>query len=385
MNIRNLVIVLLSALFLIASCVKDKDTFQVKGKISHSEGKMIYFEELKVASAKMLDSAKIDKNGEFIFTGKTSAPTYYLLKLSDKKFITLLIDSLEQVMVVADAANFEKSYSVEGSSGSLLVKALSDRLLNTRKKLDSIQSLENLYKGNPDYHMMRREWSVAKDSLKKAQTEFSTGFVMDNPFSMASVLALYQKFDDKEYVVKDLHTMRVAASALNSFYPESEHVKALYSNTLQLLEEEKSAKLQQMIREYGESIPEIILPDPSGKEIALSSLSGKVFLLHFWSALDLNSRVFNEALGEAYRKYKSKGFEIYQISVDDSREDWLEAIEKDGLSWINVGDMKGSNHAVRLFNIQSVPFNYLFNKNGDIVARDLKGPALDRAIAKLLN
>ncbi len=385
MNVRNLVTVLAVVLFLITGCGKDKDTFQIKGKISHSEGKMIYFEELKVASAKMLDSAKIDKNGEFRFFGKTSAPTYYLLKLSEKKFITLLIDSLEQVVVEADAANFEKSYNVEGSSGSLLVKTLNDKLLNTRKKLDSIQSLDNLYKGNPDYQLMRREWSAVKDSLKKAQTEFSTAFVMDNPFSMASVLALYQKFDDNEYVVKDLHTMRVAASALNSFYPDSEHVKALYSNTLQLLEEEKSAQLQQMIREYGESIPEIVLPDPSGNEIALSSMDGKVFLLHFWSALDLNSRVFNEALAEAYHKYKRKGFEIYQISVDDSREDWLEAIERDGLTWTNVGDMKGSGHAVRVFNVQSIPFNYLFNKEGDIVARDLKGPALDRAVAKLLN
>jgi peroxiredoxin len=232
---------------------------------------------------------------------------------------------------------------------------------------------------------MRIEWDAAYDSIKQAQTEFSTQFVMNNPFSMASVLALYQKFDDQEYIIKDLHTMRVAASALNTIYPNSGHVKALYQNTVQLLQEEQNAKLRQMIQEQGENSPEIVLPNPEGQEIALSSLRGKVVLLQFWSALDRNSRILNEALVEAYRKYKNKGFEIYQVSVDDNRVEWVDAIDQDRLTWINVGDMEGSNQAVRAYNIQTIPYNYLLNEEGEIIAQNLKGPALDRALAQLLN
>jgi hypothetical protein len=310
MNFSKLLIAGIIACFLATSCSKNEGKFSVSGNITHAEGQTLYLEELQVARTKPVDSVKINKKGEFEFTGETRIPTYYLLKFSDNKFVTLLIDSVEQVMVEADAANFERSYRVEGSMGSLLVKNLNDQLLETRRKLDSIQSLNNLYRGNPDYEQMSVEWDAAYDSIKQAQTEFSTQFVMNNPFSMASVLALYQKFDDQEYIIKDLHTMRVAASALNTIYPNSGHVKALYQNTVQLLQEEQNAKLRQMIQEQGENSPEIVLPNPDGQEIALSSLRGKIVLLQFWSALDRNSRILNEALVEAYRKYKNKGLKF---------------------------------------------------------------------------
>ena len=385
MKISRLIFAGIIATILFAGCSKEEGMFSISGKITHAEGQTIYLEELKVASSRMIDSLKIDKNGEFRFTGKTGIPSYYLLKLSEKKFITLLVDSVEQVVVEADLANFERSYRVEGSPGSVQVKTLNDHLATTRKRLDSIQSLHNLYRGNPDYRQLRQEWDQAFDSIRQAQTDFSTQFVMNNPFSMASVLALYQKFDDQEYIIKDLQTMRVAASALNTIYPGSGHVNALYQNTVELLQEEQSARLRQLIQEQGENSPEIILPDPDGNEIALSSLRGKIVLLQFWSALDRNSRILNEALAEAYRKYKNKGFEIYQVSVDDNRIEWVSAIDEDVLSWINVGDMQGSNLAVRNYNIQTIPYNYLLNEEGEIIAQNLRGPGLDRALSRLLN
>lgn len=232
---------------------------------------------------------------------------------------------------------------------------------------------------------MKANWEAEIDSIKKRQTEFSTQFVMGNAFSMSSVLALYQKFDDNEYVIKELHPMRVAASALHAVYPNSGHVKALYQNTLQMIKEEQSFRMQQFIREQGDNSPDIVLPDVNGKEVALSSLRGKTVLLQFWSAVDRNSRIQNEVLVEAYQKYKSKGFEIYQVSVDENRIEWVDAIDQDGLTWVNVGDMEGSYLALLHYNVQSIPFNYLMNKEGIIIAKDLSGPALDKALAGLLN
>ena len=108
-------------------------------------------------------------------------------------------------------------------------------------------------------------------------------------------------------------------------------------------------------------------------------------MLQFWSAVDRNSRILNEALVEAYQKYKNNGFEIYQVSVDDNRIEWVDAIDKDGLNWINVGDMEGSNKAVNNYNIREVPYNYLLNEEGEIIAKNLKGTALNRALSKLFN
>ncbi len=385
MKIRQLFALGMISVLLLAGCSKKADQFSISGRISHAGGNTIYLEKLLVSVTEPLDSAVLDRDGNFEFQGKTDLPSYYLLKLSDSKFITLLVDSTEQVEVKADVANFEREYQVEGSQGSLLVKELVDRLSETQQKLDSLQSLHNLYKGNPDYSRLKRRWNEAALEIKEEQTAFSTRFVMDHPFSMASVLALYQKFSPQEYVIKELQPMRVAASALNSVYPGSPHVKALYQNTLQLLKDEQNARLQQLIREQGENSPDIVLPTPSGEEVALSSLRGKVVLLQFWSALDRSSRILNEALVEAYRKYKNRGFEIYQVSVDENRIEWVDAIDKDRLSWINVGDMEGSKQAVLKYNVQAVPYNYLLDSEGVVVAKDLKGPELDKALSKVLN
>src|SRR5690606_23722918 len=127
-----------------------------------------------------------------------------------------------------------------------------------------------------------------------------------------------------------------------------------------------------------------VLPNPDGKEVALSSLRGKYVLLHFWSALDRNSRIQNEALVEAYRKYKNRGFEIYQVSIDDNRVEWVDAIDQDKLTWINVGDMEGSNSALLAYNIQTVPNNYLIGPDGEIVAKNLVGQNLDKTLAQVL-
>lgn len=369
----------------IAGCSKNDGRFTVRGKITHAEGQTIYLEELQVATTRPVDSVKIDKDGEFEFTGKTGKPSFYLLKLTQNKFITLLLDSLEQVTVEADAANFARNYKVEGSVGSSQVKVLNDHLHTTRRKLDSLQSLNNMYRGNPDFEKQQETWSMMYDSIRQQQVDFSRQFVMDNPFSLASVMACYQKFNEDEYIINDLHTLRVAASALNTVYPNSGHVKALYQNTLDLMKEEQSARMRQLIQEQGENSPDIVLPNPNGKEVALSSLRGKIVLLQFWSAVDRNSRIQNEALVEAYKKYKNKGFEIYQVSVDDNRVEWVDAIDQDRLSWINVGDMQGSNRATMIYNVKNIPYNYLLNGEGEIIAQNLRGPGLDRALARVLN
>ncbi|MDD4143591.1 MAG: TlpA disulfide reductase family protein [Prolixibacteraceae bacterium] len=384
MDFRRFVVLVSVVGLVFFGCREEVNRFSISGKISHAEGKVVYLEELLVSSSKVIDSTKIGKNGGFEFKGTTNLPTYYLLKLNDNKFITLLVDSLEQVVVEADIANFERDYNIQGSEGSVQVKMLNDHLYDTKHKLDSLKSLMSLYRGNPDFESQRAQWEEESARIQNEQVEFSTRFVMDNPFSMASVLALYQKFDNQNFVLNDIQVMRVAASALNSIYPQSGHVKALYQNTVQLLKEERSAQLQRFIQEQGDNSPDIVLPDENGNEIALSSLRGKIVLLHFWSAVDRNSRIMNQALVEAYRKYSNRGFEIFQVSVDTDRIEWIDAIDHDQLTWINVGDMEGSRHATNSYNIRSVPYNYLLDREGMVVARDLKGQALDNAISNLL-
>lgn len=370
-------------LFILSGCRKNPNIIEISGKITNAEGKMIYLEELLVANLRPVDSAKINKNGEFRLRQKVEMPTFFLLKLSDNNFVTLLLDTAETVNIRADALNFSREYLVEGSPGSELVYELNTHLSKTKHRLDSISTFVAIFSGSDDYGSIQEQSREAAAEIIAGQIEYSTNFVNTHPFSMASVLALYQKFDDENYVIQDLQALKTAASALNSFYPNSDHVKALYNNALQLLQRERDMKLNKLVEEAGVNTPEIILPNPDGQEIALSSLLGKYVLVHFWSAVDQNSRILNSALVEAYDKYKRKGFEIYQVSVDKDREHWVNAIKTDRLTWTNVGDMQGSISAVMHYNIQSVPYNYLLDPEGVIIAQNLAGPMLDKTLSSV--
>ncbi|WP_163709684.1 TlpA disulfide reductase family protein [Mangrovibacterium lignilyticum] len=380
---RKFGVLLLVIATTIVAC-NDSSKYTIKGRISNAEDNYVYLDELKVSSTETIDSVLIDKDGKFSFRGNVSYPTFFLLRLARQNFITLLVDSAEQVEVNGDAANFSRKYSVTGSEGSLFVQQLNQHLSRTKHQMDSIRSLQISFRDEADYATKKEQWEQEYNDVKQKQIEYSQKFVSEHPFNMANVLALYQKFDDDTYVIQDLQSLKLAASALNSFYPQSEHVKALYGNTLKLMQDERAAKMKQMIQEQGVNSPEIVLPNPDGKEIALSSLQGKYVLLHFWSAMDRGSRILNPVLVEVYKKYKSKGFEIYQVSVDENRYEWLDAIDKDKLSWTNVGDMKGSIQAANMYNITTIPYNYLLDKEGKIIAKDLKGPNLDRLLGEIL-
>ncbi|GET30763.1 TlpA disulfide reductase family protein [Prolixibacter sp. SD074] len=370
-------------LFLLYSC-SEKTNFSVSGTIDGAGGKMLYLNELKVSSQIPVDSMKVDNKGQFELKGNAAEPTFYLLKFNDHNFVTLLLDSTEQATVTGSYQNLPTDYSVKGSLGSKLVRELNMHYTNVERQLDSLSDLFNMHKQDANYESEREKWNDEYVALKNKHAEYLRKFVMDHPFSLASVMALYQKWDDGNFIVQDLHTMKVAASALSAMFPNSSQVKALHSNTLQIMRQENSRKMTRLIKDAGQNSPDITLPDTDGKEVSLSSMRGKYVLVQFWAGQDRDSRVMNPVLVANYQKYHPKGFDIYQVSIDTSRTAWTNAIKADHLNWTNVGDMKGSVQAVRNYNIQSIPSNYLLGKDGSILAKNLMGPALNNALEKYL-
>ncbi len=357
----NRILILLAIVLVAASCGK-KNNFTITGKIEGGAGKKVYLNHLLTSSQTPVDSVKLDQDGSFKMKGKVSAPTYYLLKVSDANFVTLLLDSTENVTVTGSYKHLSTDYEVKGSDNSAKVRDLTFRFAAAKARRDALSQLYQKHLNDAAFTTDREKWNTEATRIVSDYTQYINDFVKKNPFSMASVYALYQKWDEINFVANDFQAMKTAASALFAVYPKNEKVKALYNKVLALIKENKSAKLNNLMAQTAVNSPNIKLPDETGIDRDLWSLHGKTVLLHFWSAKDRTCRIQNQVLSELYAKYRHKGFEIYMVSVDDDKTAWLSAIAEDRLTWINVGDMKGSASALISYNIRTIPANYLLDK-----------------------
>ncbi len=135
----------------------------------------------------------------------------------------------------------------------------------------------------------------------------------------------------------------------------------------------------------GYKAPEVALPSTTGDTILLSSLKGKVVLLDFWASWCKPCRASNKGLVKLYPKFKDKGFEILGVSLDEDKGDWKKAIKQDKINWLQVNDPGGwQSPTVMQWRINAIPTSYLINRNGELIAMDLEGKELEKALKEIL-
>jgi peroxiredoxin len=135
----------------------------------------------------------------------------------------------------------------------------------------------------------------------------------------------------------------------------------------------------------GAPAPEFMMNDVNDKPVSLSSLKGQVVLIDFWASWCAPCREENPNVVKAYNAYKDKGFTVLGVSLDKGKEEWVKAIADDKLTWTHVSDLKyWDNAAAKLYKVQSIPANFLLDKEGRIIGRDLRGPALEAKLAEVM-
>lgn len=342
----------------------------VHSKKQLANGK-IYLEYLNPkAGRQKIDSTLLDANNNGVFKGKVldNGGFYYIsfFNVEKPQRVLLILEGGEKVKVEADGER------TEDNGGKYLITAENSFNIPMMNQLVSISESMN---------------ETVKKLNAKFQADQTKGPEIEKEFK-----AIQDKTIAKiRELIPQMGTHLVALYATN-FLDFSENLDLMKQIAANLQKERASHPLVQSFVQsiqamdqvaVGSQAPEISQATPSGEIFTLSSLKGKLVMLDFWASWCGPCRKENPNVVRIYQKFKDKGFEILGISLDEKKEAWLNAIEKDGLIWKHVSDLGFWNNQVAVkYGVKFIPQTFMVDPSGKIIAKDLRGPALEQFLEK---
>jgi peroxiredoxin len=384
---KKLYILLLIAIVAV-SCNQKGSKIVIKGELENAKGLKLFIQELTAKGNAKIDTLDLGKSGKFRFSKTIEYPSFYNLWVDKGRPITIVALPKDRIKIIGVADSLDKTYRVEGSEESERSQILNRMLDNTIHKLDSLNKVYQQFLNNPNIAQIEQTLQNNYNRFIDEQRAFTLMFIDKDINSYTNIIALYQQINSKTFILykdEDFKYFEKVYNALRKKYPNSPYISVIGENIERMQQQLNSVKLQEMISKLGVDAPEIVLPTPYGDSIRLSSFKGKYVLVDFWASWSAPCRSENRNLAAIYKKFKPKGFEIYQVSLDKTRDAWITAIREDGCSWINVSDLKfWDSPAAKLYTIESVPTSFLLDKEGTIMAKNLEGQALYDRLAQLL-
>ncbi|MFI3279038.1 MAG: TlpA disulfide reductase family protein [Rikenellaceae bacterium] len=368
-----LVATIISSMFL-SSCQSNK--VKISGRFVGGNSSVAYLEEISLEGGMIVDSVELSSAGEFTFNLEAQDQHHKLYNIVyDWSAIPVFAAAGDNIKFNS-VGNIAKNYTVEGSEESELMRQFYQNYIDGISSMDKIAmqyASESI--SEEERAELAKQYSAEHTRIKREQLEF----IISNKANLAAVYALYQRLPNDSYLFNgrsDVIYYRTVAEALEESYPESPYIKSIQADINQF---ELYNTLESSLVEV--NYPDLEINDMYGEAQKLSQLDGKVILLDFWSTQIGASNVNNAELKELYEDYKDNGFEIYQVAIDTSKSTWINAIQNQGLSWISVCDFKGSgSSALTLYNVTSLPANFLISKEGVIVGGSLYGAELEKMI-----
>jgi peroxiredoxin len=344
----------------------------IQGKVKFPQAGIIQIQELRNDQSGQPELVELKKDNTYSKTIHLTEPGIYQLDFFGAQRVNLMVDhGLIEV-------------NVDGNSpqGGVEIKGSTDHDLYSR-----VQMMYQGMQEAPELKSIEQQFQAAASTKDDAKMEELRGAYLQELGRLQgkiievlrqapASLALYNILQDQNLVDKDKN-VDLFTHSLTKF----EKSWPNYHYTKDLSELVKKIK----VTAIGQIAPEINLPTPNGDTVKLSSLRGKYVLIDFWAKWCGPCRRENPNVVRAYHKFKSKGFEVYSVSLDRNKADWVQAIKEDGLDWTHVSDLKYFDCvAAREYNVNAIPFSILLDKDGKILAKNLRGPALDQKLTEIL-
>ncbi len=340
---------------------------QITGKIENAPEGLVVLTQYTDSRPKVLDTLEVDSEGAFSYDLEVTTPTFYELNLYGQRAVKLALfkENVDVTYNFSDPASLQ----IEGSEDS-------KEMLKLEKLMEEYQLTVN--KLNEQYYeaMSKNDTETIKRiqldamTLESQQAEKVKEMIisMGDSFASLAAIGLLNPKNDFPFIDELI-------AKLNTNYPGTSSIMQMK----QQLDEMRALSV-------GQVAPDFELPDPSGKMVKLSDLRGKYVLIDFWAAWCKPCRQENPNVVRLYNQYKDKGFEVFGVSLDRTKEDWVKAIADDQLTWTHVSDLKYFNSAAaELYKIEAIPATYMIDPDGKIIARDLRGPSLENKLAELFD
>ncbi|MGN7824563.1 redoxin domain-containing protein [Chitinophaga sp. 22536] len=348
--------------------------------ITGSIGKENKFEKAYLYSSnskgRLIDSVAIN-NGSFTFTGKTDIPARAFLftgnTLSSSFTANRLVFYLEQGKIRIESADSIASATVKGGAANTVHQQYKAASRDVNKRSDA---LSQKYYATPvaerEQEAFKQQYQADNKAIAAAQQKVVTTFIKAHPNTSVSLDALteWAGYDPDPAVVEPVFKLLSPAIRKSK---AGEHFAA------QLESQRRTA--------IGVIAPEFTQNDTLGHPVALKDFRGKYVLVDFWASWCGPCRQENPNVVEAFHKYKDKNFTILGVSLDNEngKSFWMQAIHDDKLQWTQVSDLKGwKNEAAKMYGVQGIPANFLIGPDGKIVGKNLRGEALEKKLASLL-
>ena len=376
-----------------SSQMVSSNQFIIEGIITNGGGKKIYLFEYGGNVPVKIDSNIADEIGKYNLQGEGVGFKFYSIGNTVNNVTALLLKGGEKISLNSDFNQMAISAEITGSEDTKIMHEFS---LKQKIFFDTMQSYKKEIEALDYEASAKREIIIQKaEKVKQGFNVFTYNFINKNLHSPAVYMAaseLYDIVNEIDYLKKIEKTLFEHMSgspfhnAVSQKIAQANQAISNAARQKQMVAEQKSAFANAGIS-IGNKAPELNFPNPSGKNIALSSLKGKIVLLDFWASWCRPCRAENPNVVRLYKQYKDKGFTIYSYSLDKDAEKWKGAIEQDGLTWpYHTSDLKGWQAAgSAIYNVQSIPQTFLLGRDGNIIDIGLRGYELEKKLKELLD